>query len=68
MFKGKTFVQFNITETVGVKLSVSGLFSAELKGEEYLSYSYNGLYKKQSTVVGAASKYFDAQISAVVSF
>lgn len=68
VFKGKTFVQFNITETVGVKLSVSGLFSAELKGEEYLSYSYNGLYKKQSTVVGAASKYFDAQISAVVSF
>ncbi|MGN0740198.1 MAG: hypothetical protein ACI4LX_08530 [Treponema sp.] len=68
VFKGKTFAQFNITEKFGVRLSVAGLFSAELKGIEYISKSFDGEYKKDSGVIGAASQYFDVQLSAVASF
>lgn len=67
-FKAATFVQFKFNKMFAVKLAVSGLLTTELKGIEYTSPTYDGKYKRNDAVIGAAAKYFDIQLSGSFTF
>jgi len=67
-YRASAFVQFNLDQHCGIKFLADGMITGELKGNDYTSGSYNGTFKNNGPVSGSATRYFDFQLSAVVSF
>lgn len=67
-FKGNISAAFMFNKTAGIKATFNALYTLELHGVEYITYSENGKYEYSNSNIGAGSKYFDYQLSAVIKF
>lgn len=67
-FKAEIYVQYNLNNLVAFKLTGSGLFTAELKGNDYTSGSYDGPFKNNGPWSGSATRYIDLQTSVILRF
>lgn len=68
-YKGTISLQFNLNNFLGIKFEVNGLFTKEIKGTEEVSQvspDYGYVYAGEG--IGAATKYFDMQLSCVMKF
>lgn len=68
-YKASIYAQYKLTQMTTFRVCATGLFTMDLKGNDYISTgSINGTYKNSGAVTGSATKYLDFQISALIRF